>query len=241
MRNLIITLLATSSVDSLNPIGITQQFILQGMLKKPRHIWYFILTTAVVNIIFGYLVYYGVIDTVNSLFSIFLSEYALLFFLLKICFGLGLLLLSIFWLVKKIKLNLKSSLTKQDKQLSEENTIKSKIKNITPLALINIGIISTVSELTSAVPYFAFLSVLVTYHFSFDFLTLILICYNIIYIAPFVLLYVVYILSKEKFDKIYVFFQKKCRTVLEYSLPLLLLIIAAVIIFNGVASITSIL
>ena len=58
MKNLIIALLATSSVDSLNPIGITQQFILQGIVKKHWHIWYFILTTAIVNIVFGYMVLY---------------------------------------------------------------------------------------------------------------------------------------------------------------------------------------
>ncbi len=233
MRNLIITLLATSSVDSLNPIGITQQFILQGMVKKPRHIWYFILTTAVVNIIFGYMVYYGVITLMEPLFAVLLSKYAPVLFVLEICFGFALLLFGIIWLIKKIRVNKKNALTRHDRQLSEEKNIKTKIRHVTPLALINTGIISTVSELTSAVPYFAFLSVLITYHFSFWLLTLVLICYNIIYIAPFVLLYVIYLLSKEKFDKIYIFFKEKCHTLLRYCIPLLLLVIAAVIIFNG--------
>ena len=121
----------------------------------------------------------------------------------------------------------------------DENKIKAQIKHITPLALVNIGIISTVSELTSAIPYFAFLSVLVTYKFSFGVLTLVLICYNIIYIAPFVLLYVVYLLSKKKFDDMYIFFKNKCSNILEYSVPLLLLIISFVIIFNGIENILS--
>ena len=237
MRNLIITLLATSSVDSLNPIGITQQFVLQGMLKKPRHIWYFILTTAAVNMIFGYLVYYGVIGTINLLFSFLLRKYTLLFLSLEIFFGLCLVLFSVGWLLKKIKLNRQNRLSKGDTQASEKNEIKAKIKYVTPLALINIGIISTVSELTSAVPYFAFLSVLITYHFSFGLLTLVLICYNIIYIAPFVLLYVIYILSKAKFDRVYAFFRKRCSTLLGYSIPFLLFIIAAIIVFNGVSNI----
>lgn len=238
MRNLIITLLATSSVDSLNPIGITQQFILQGMVKKPRHIWYFIITTAVVNIVFGYLVYYGVMRLMDALFTALLSKYAAAVFSLEIGFGVGLLLLGIGWLIKKIRSSKTNGLTNGEQSLSEENNIKTKIKHVTPLALINIGIISTASELTSAVPYFAFLSVLVTYHFSFALLTLVLICYNIIYIAPFVLLYVIYLLSKEKFDKIYIFFREKCSRILGYSIPLLLLVIAAVIVYNGIVNIT---
>lgn len=240
MRNLIITLLATSSVDSLNPIGITQQFILQGMVKKPRHIWYFILTTAVVNIIFGYLVYYGVINFIDTFWDFLLNQYSLIIYPLEICLGIGLFLFGIGWLIKKIIRKKNNQQTNQEKQASEENNIKHKIKQVTPLALINIGIVSTASELTSAVPYFAFLSVLITYHFSFGVLTLVLICYNIIYIAPFVLLYVIYILSKKHFDRIYVFFKEKCSNLLEYFVPLLLLIFAAVIIFNGITNTMSI-
>ena len=241
MQNLIITLLATSSVDSLNPIGITQQFILQGMVKKPRHIWYFILTTAVVNIVFGYMVYYGIVKLIDMFWSFLLNKYALFIFSLETLFGITLFLFSIGWLIKKHVLKNKGALTSCDKQIEEENNMKAKIKHVTPLALINIGIISTVSELTSAVPYFAFLSVLVTYKFSFSILTLVLICYNIIYIAPFVFLYVVYLLSKRNFDKIYVFFREKCSKILGYSIPLLLLLIAIIIIYNGAINLMGIL
>ena len=233
MRNLIITLLTTSSVDSLNPIGITQQFILQGMVKKPRHIWYFILTTAVVNIIFGYLVYYGVIKILDTFLSVLLNRYALTLFSAETFLGSVLLLFSVVWLIRKNMLKNKIC----DNDANQEKKLKAKIKHVTPMALIYIGIISTVSELTSAVPYFAFLSVLVTYKFSFGMLTFILICYNIIYIAPFVLLYVIYLLSQKNFDKIYIFFKEKCCKILAYSVPLLLLIISATIIFNGVKNI----
>ena len=239
MKNLIVTLLATSSVDSLNPIGITQQFILQGMVKKPQHIWYFILTTAVVNIVFGYLVYYGVIRVIDLFWDFLLNENALIVFLFEILLGISVFLFSVAWIVKKNNLKNKDFCRGADNQLLDENKIKAQIKHITPLALVNIGIISTVSELTSAIPYFAFLSVLVTYKFSFGVLTLVLICYNIIYIAPFVLLYVVYLLSKKKFDDMYIFFKNKCSNILEYSVPLLLLIISFVIIFNGIENILS--
>ena len=215
MRDLIITLLATSSVDSLNPIGITQQFILQGMVKKPRHIWYFIITTAVVNMIFGYMVYYGIINLLDRVWTLALNQYPYIIYPLEIVLGIGVFVFGFIWLKKLIVAKKQNLSSVQEKQKTEEDNIKHKIKSVSPLALINIGIISTASELTSAVPYFAFLSVLLTYHISFGVLTLILILYNIIYIAPFVLLFAIYLLSKKKFDKIYVFFRTKCRTLLE--------------------------
>ena len=237
MRNLIIALLATSSVDSLNPIGITQQFILQGMVKKHWHIWYFILTTALVNIIFGYMVYYGFIKVIDAILVFLLSKYAMIIFSFEIFLGISLFLFSIGCLIKKNIVKNKDILMYRNNQLLEENNFKAKFKHVTPLMLINVGIVSTVSELTSAIPYFAFLSVLVTYKFSFGILTFVLICYNIIYIAPFVLLYIVYLLSKKEFDKIYIFFKEKCRKIIEYSIPLLLLTISFIITYNGITNI----
>ncbi len=234
MKNLIIALLATSSVDSLNPIGITQQFILQGMVKKHWHIWYFILTTAVVNIIFGYMVYYGVVNVIDVFWSFLLNKYALIIFLFETLFGISLFLLGMAWIIKKNNLKNKETLIGEGSQLLEEN--KSEIKHIPPLMLINIGIVSTASELTSAVPYFVFLSVLVTYEFSFGVLTFILICYNIIYIAPFILLYVVYLLSQKNFDKMYIFFKEKCSDILKYLVPLLLLIISVIMVYDGIVN-----
>lgn len=237
MKNLIIALLVTSSVDSLNPIGITQQFILQGMVKKHWYIWYFILTTAIVNIIFGYMVYYGVVKVIDAILVFLLSKYALIIFSFEILLGVSLFLFSIGCLIKKNIVKNKDILMYRNNQLLEENKVKAKFKHVTPLVLINVGIVSTVSELTSAIPYFAFLSVLVTYKISFGILTFVLICYNIIYIAPFVLLYIVYLLSKKEFDKIYIFFKEKCRKIIEYFIPLLLLTISFIITYNGITNI----
>lgn len=231
MKNLIIALLATSTVDSLNPIGITQQFILQGLVKKPRHIWYFIITTAIVNILFGYMVYYGIVQFISAFLTILQNEYSLAISLFELFLGICLLLLAIGWLVAK---HVTQTRTNNHKLASDRKRLKAKFKHITPWTLINIGIISTVAELTSAVPYFAFLSVLGTYRFSFLVLTLVLICYNIIYITPFALLYIVYLVSKKQFDKIYVFFKDKCNKFLGYLMPVLLLVVAVSIICNGI-------
>lgn len=232
MRSLIITLLATSSVDSLNPIGITQQFILQGMVKKPQHIWYFILTTGVVNMIFGYFVYYGIINGLSMLFG----QYSLIVFLLELVIGVLLLFFGTKGLVKGIVRRRKNPSAAMD-QTVEEEKVKSRIRSVTPMALIGIGIVSTASELTSAVPYFAFLAVLVTYELPFWLLTLVFILYNIIYMLPFMLMYVVYIISRKKFDRLYIFFKERLNRFSEFFVPLLLLGIGVAVVIEATASI----
>ena len=59
MLSLTIITITTSAIDSLNPVAITQQFVLQGLVKKRHHIWFYIMATAIVNFIVGMFVYFG--------------------------------------------------------------------------------------------------------------------------------------------------------------------------------------
>ena len=231
MKEFLLFTLATSSVDSLNPIGITQQFILQGMVKKPRHIWYFILTTGVVNMIFGYLVYYGAMAFINSRLDYVREKFGLALYAVELLLGLAVLIFSLRFIIKKLMH--KKRRTEEDARQNEEKRIKAKIKSVTPLALITVGVISTASELTSAVPYFAFLAVLVNHQFSFLILTAVMVFYNIIYMLPFMILYLVYIISKRAFDKIYDFFKNRFRSILEIALPVLFLLIGAFVMADA--------
>ncbi len=237
MRNLIITLLATSSIDSFNPIGITQQFILQGMVKKPRHIWYFILTTGVVNIIFGYLVYYGIMGVLASGYEYILNEFGFAICIAKLFLGLILFFWGAKILVKRIILSKNAGSSEMRLNEYDEEKAKSRIKSVTPLALIGVGVVSTTSELTSAVPYFAFLAVLITYRLSFLILTLVLIFYNIIYIAPFVIMYLIYRISQERFDKLYLYFRKIFEKLSGFLIPVLLLVVSGTILFDAITKI----
>lgn len=231
MKNLLLTLLATSSVDSLNPIGITQQFILQGMVKKPRHIWYFIITTGIVNIIFGYLVYYGFITALDNGLGQFAETHRLIIRIAELALGAVLLFFGIRSLVRRIRAKRRNLYA--ENTAAEEEKIKSKIWAVTPIALIGIGVVSTASELTSALPYFAFLATLINYKLSFLSLNLILVLYNIIYIAPFAILYFIYIASKRVFDKIYDFFKRHLKKISEFIAPVLILAVALVVIFDA--------
>lgn len=232
MKELFIALLALSSVDSLNPIGITQQFILQGMVKKPRHIWYFIITTGVVNMIFGYLVYYGVMALINRYVDVLFTNYGALIYSLELAAGLALLFFAVRGFVDYARAKRKGA----DASAAErERALKTRIRSVTPLALIAVGVVSTASELTSAVPYFAFLAVLVKHQLPFWLLSLIFILYNMVYILPFVILFVVYVLSRRSFDRIYNFFKTRFRAVLELALPLLFSVGAAFVLYDGAA------
>lgn len=66
MWGLLLPTILASAADSLNPIAITQQFILQGMVKKPRDIWYFILPTGITNLIGGFLAYFGLVALIEN-------------------------------------------------------------------------------------------------------------------------------------------------------------------------------
>lgn len=232
MKELIVTMIATSSVDSLNPIGITQQFILQGMVKKPRHIWYFILTTGVVNMIFGYLVYYGVMVLINNGLRHVMENHGLIVYLLELMVGLLVLMWAGRVIIQKVAvIKNKDGASTQE---AEDEQIRTKIRAVTPLALIGVGIVSTVSELTSAIPYFSFLAVFVNYKLSFFMVTVILVFYNIIYMLPFMIMYFIYIISKKHFDRLYDFFRKCFKSILEIAIPIVCFIIGLIVLGDSV-------
>lgn len=69
MITLWITALITSAIDSLNPIAISQQFVLQGLVKNKHHIWFFIVSIAFTNFLAGILAYYGLLTPLSRFFS----------------------------------------------------------------------------------------------------------------------------------------------------------------------------
>ncbi|KAA9294984.1 hypothetical protein F6I08_09255, partial [Aerococcus tenax] len=59
MFTVITTTLIAGLIDGLNPISLTQQFILQSKIKSPYHILAFIFANSFVNFIFGLIFYFG--------------------------------------------------------------------------------------------------------------------------------------------------------------------------------------
>ncbi len=220
MWGLLISTIITSAVDSLNPIAITQQFVLQGMVKKPKHIWYFIIPTGVVNLASGYLAYYGFISLIGDYFNKLIDRHGRTVFTLELLLGIA-FLIGVCYILQNAKID---SLKKQIRLIQsgeatdhDEEEAASKIKSVSPLALIALGVGATISELTTALPYFAFLAILFSNPVSFLEVTILLVVYNLIYMSPLMALYFVYVKAQDKFDLLYTLIKKqitKCSNIL---------------------------
>lgn len=205
MLELLITAILTSAVDSLNPVAITQQFVLQGMVKRPRDIWYFILPTGITNFIGGFLAYYGLVSIIGSFFDRLIGAYRQ-WFLIGECV-LGVLFLNLAFYIlqsgKQRTLKKQMALSCPDAFAGKEESAAGKIKSVSPPALVLLGVGATLSELATALPYFAFMAVLLSYRLSLIPLLLILLIYNTIYTLPLMLLYLLYRKAQSKFDWFY--------------------------------------
>lgn len=228
MWGLFISTLVTSAVDSLNPFAITQQFVLQGMVKKPSHIWYFILPTGITNLIGGYLAYYGLVHFIATYFTQLFARYGRLLFILELCIGL-IFLLILFRMLHQSKNN------KSDEDDSvDEGSIAKKIRSVSPAALVSLGVIATISELTTALPYFAFMAILFNHQLNAWQLSFILIVYNIIYMMPLMIMYFIYIKAQRNFDKLYLRIKDLISKASKVLAPTVVALIGLVLLIHAI-------
>ena len=71
------TTLTASFFDSLNPSAIAQQMLLQAMVRRKRHIWFFILGIGAANLLMGLAIYYGIATWVSKLLAQVVGSYPL--------------------------------------------------------------------------------------------------------------------------------------------------------------------
>lgn len=220
MIELIATTLGASAVDSMNPIAITQQFVLQGLVKKPHHIWYFILPTGIVSILFGYLAYFGLIQNAQQLLNDLPTGVQTGFYYTAAIFG-GILLGLAGWTgIRNARRRVQNSRQSEASERAEEETARKKIKSVKPAALVLLGVGATIAELTTAMPYYAFLLYLFRFHLSFVQITLLLVTYNVIYMLPLIVMYIVYIAARKYFDRFYLFCKKMLSKASVFLVPL---------------------
>lgn len=238
MWGLLISTIITSAVDSLNPIAITQQFVLQGMVKKPKHIWYFIIPTGVVNLASGYLAYYGFISLIGDYFAKLIDRHGRTVFTLELLLGIA-FLIGVCYILQNAKIN---SLKKQIKLMQsgettdhDEEEAASKIKSVSPPALIALGVGATISELTTALPYFAFLAILFSNPVSFLEVTILLVVYNLIYMSPLMVLYFVHVKAQDKFDLLYTLIKKQITKWSNILAPTVVGAIGLFLVFHAIS------
>lgn len=239
MWALLFSTILTSAADSLNPLAITQQFVLQGMVKKPKHIWYFIIPTGVTNLIGGFLAYYGFVAFVGSFFQRLVNTYGRFLFTAELILGIA-FCIGVSFLIQNNKIN---SLKKQvrsmtygeeDEELREEEEAVRKIKSVSPRALITLGVGATISELTTAVPYFAFLAILLNHQLTFLQVAFILIVYNTIYTMPLIVLYFVYVKAQDKFDRLYLLIKTQIAKWATILAPTVVGVVGVVLIYHAI-------
>lgn len=237
MWTLLLSTIITSAMDSLNPIAISQQFILQGMVKKAKHIWYFIIAIAITNFAGGLLAYLGLIAPIGNLVGWVVGQYGQTLFTLELILGIG-LLISVSYLLQSIKISELKKIISHLQANEDDNvqTAQSKVKSVSPLSLSLLGIGATLSELTSALPYFAFLAILFQYKLSIFSVVGILMIYNCIYSLPLIILYFIYIKARNKFDSFYMFIKTQMEKWSTILVPIALSVIGVLLILHSIAS-----
>ncbi|MEA4891473.1 MAG: GAP family protein [Peptococcaceae bacterium] len=238
MLGLLLSTIIASAVDSLNPIAITQQFVLQGMVKKPRDILYFIIPTGLTNLAGGFVAYLGLVSFIADLLKKLMAKYGPFLFSLELILGIALLIAgSCFIQNNKIEALKKQvrSLHGGGKNASDEAAAAQKIKSVSPGALVALGIGATISELTSAFPYFAFLGAVFNYGPSLLQTAFILIVYNIIYTLPLLILYFIYLHARDKFDRLYTVIKAEMTKWANVLAPVLFGVIGCLLILHPVS------
>lgn len=215
MFQLVVPTILTSAVDSLNPVAIAQQFALQGAVKKPRDIWYYILPIGLTNFLGGIFAYFGLINIISQLVHTLATRYQGVFLTMEIIVAALFL-----WLALRSVRRARTATSDQHVQ---------KIKQVSPKALILLGIAATISELITAVPYFAFLGLIFQTAISSTEIIVLLALYNLIYIAPLIAMYFVYSKAQVHFDRFYLGIQTKISKWSRVLTPLIFLMLALVV------------
>lgn len=236
MLSLLIATITTSAIDSLNPVAITQQFVLQGLVKKRHHIWYFIMATAIVNFIGGMLAYFGLAAILKNYLDRILDNYSQLIYISELMLGV-IMFIAVGYIIlsKKIKsLEGKISTLKGDPlDLLEEEDKLLKFKSLNPVSLFFIGSVATICELPTALPYFAFLTIILNYNLPVITVVLIMLLYNFIYSSPLILLYILYVKCQDRVDKLYTLIKEKMNKYTSMLTPFVVGGIGVFLVYNS--------
>jgi len=226
MGTVFITTIIASLADSLNPVAITQQMVLQSSTRKKHDILAYIFGIGITNFIFGLIVYFGLADIVLNTIDFIEVNYPSAFPIAAIFIGT--------LLIGYISY---SRLIKDRKESSEKEHLYSKDeKSLSVWSLFGIGVISCVMELTSALPYLAYLTFLIQVELNPVVSIVILIIYNILFNLPLILLYGLSIYFDKYLVKIYARFQQIVAFLIKYIVPLIVVGLSIVLILWGINS-----
>lgn len=230
MISLILVTISMGVLDSFNPVALTQQFCLQGMVKKRCHILLFSGSVWLTNLIGGLAIYYGAAHVVEQFWTLLSARYVWVLPACEIILGI----LSWAYVVHRhLNRRISDSFEGQINSCEKEFLPERRIKSVHPVILCVLGAFAVICELPTSLPYFAFLAMLLQYELHFAALLGVLVLYNLLFTAPLFLMYILYLRWQEKADQLYHFLKNKLYRYGTILLPVLAAIIGIVAIFHA--------
>ena len=177
MLALVGTVLVTSFLDSLNPSAIAQELLLLAIAPRKRDVWWFVAGIALANLALGLAIYLGIAALVTEVVSSLLSAYPLHAY--AVAAIVGPLLLAV---CARLVMQARSHRGEPTQDAPREPT------DLGPLPLFAMGAAFCAVELTSALPYFGFMTLLASQQPPLPVAAAFLVAYNAVYAAPLVVL-----------------------------------------------------
>lgn len=143
-------------LDSLNPIAIAQQFILQSVTEQRHGILAYIFGIGLTNFIFGLLFYFGLSQLLRGMFESIQANYPLTLPMSAMIAGLSLVIYTLYQAYKLWR----TKNSEVAEGTSTEETLPD--RKLSTVQLFGIGVASCLAELTSALPYIAYLTYLIS-------------------------------------------------------------------------------
>lgn len=219
--------LTTSAIDSLSPIALAQQFILQGLVREKTNILFFIMGIGMTNFAAGMLAYYGISAFFRNVLASLLSQYAPMLGFAETALGFFCLFAAARMMFKKGKEGPEQS----------NDAPRTELDKLGAASLFLMGVVFCGFELTSALPYFGFLAFLLKYSLSLAEVLITLLVYNVIYSLPLIILYACYSRYQEKIDRFYALLQRFIGRVSAVAVPVAVLLIGVFFTAHGIAGI----
>lgn len=228
MFTIITTTFIAGLVDGLNPIALTQQFVLQSKIKSPYHILSFIFANSFVNFIFGLVFYFGFSNWIMQTFTWINHQ-------LPTFWAIASLLISALIIIYLIYKFLVQNKTDADEIEQSDHQIKNPDDNhLSPTSLFMIGAATCAAELSSAAPYLALLGYFATNSITGLQATILLAFYSfILYVLPLYGLFFMSLFFNSKLTTIYSRVAQWLDFTINYILPLILAFIALALLWYG--------
>ncbi len=227
------TTLTASFFDSLNPSAIAQQMLLQAMVKRKRHIWFFILGIGTANLLMGLAIYYGIATWVSKLLAQVVGSYPLQVYGAAAVGGAALLVAGL----RLVLVTRRSNAERGETECAETGEVKAPAQ-LSPVSLFIMGAAFCMVELTSAFPCFGFLALLTSYDPVFPAAMLLIGVYNFMYVLPLILLYFGY--NRLQGTTAIIKLESVLEKVSSYIVPVVVSLVGTLLVYYGATSLLSV-